>query len=77
MAPEPEEYRIPQNEYAPNSRLPVLIYRDVLPLPLSEDKTTEFLESHDWEKRGVWGHIPIRHFHPNSHECYGMLLPNP
>ncbi|KIW54354.1 hypothetical protein PV05_06718 [Exophiala xenobiotica] len=73
MALEPEQYRIPPNEYAPNSRLPVLIYRDVLPLPLSEDSTTAFLESHGWEKRGVWGHIPVRHFHPNSHECYGIF----
>lgn len=74
VAPDPEQYQIPPNEFAPNSSLPVLIYRDVLPLPLSEDKVTEFLESHDWEKRGVWGHIPRRHFHPNSHECYGAFV---
>jgi uncharacterized protein YjlB len=23
--------------------------------------------------QGTWGHIGIRHFHPNSHECYGQL----
>jgi uncharacterized protein YjlB len=71
MGSEPETYLVPRNEYALNSRLPVVVYRDVLPLPLSEAKTTEFLESHAWEKRGCWGHIPVRHFHPNSHECYG------
>lgn len=63
MALEPEQYRIPPNEYAPNSRLPVLIYRDVLPLPLSEDRTTAFLESHGWEKRGV-GAYPRQTFSP-------------
>lgn len=23
--------------------------------------------------QGTWGHIDIRHFHPNSHECYGIF----
>lgn len=72
----PEQYMIPPNKYAPNSRLPILLYRDILPLPLSEEKTTIFLEANDWEKRGVWGHISVRHFHPNTHECYGPV-PSP
>lgn len=25
------------------------------------------------ETKGTWGHIGIRHFHPNSHECYGIF----
>ncbi|KAH8896208.1 hypothetical protein GQ53DRAFT_680844, partial [Thozetella sp. PMI_491] len=58
---------------APNNRLPILHYRDVLPKPHSEESTTEFLTSNKWEKRGTWGHIGIRHFHPNSHECYGIF----
>lgn len=70
----PEQHVIPPNKYALNSSFPVLIYRDALPLPLSEEKTTEFLEANEWEKRGVWGHIPVRHFHPNTHECYGMSV---
>jgi uncharacterized protein YjlB len=71
MAITPEQHIIAPNKFALNSLLPVLIYRNALPLPLSEEKTTTFLESHEWEKKGVWGHIPKRHFHPNSHECYG------
>ncbi|KAJ9307845.1 hypothetical protein DTO217A2_2601 [Paecilomyces variotii] len=69
----PEQHVIPPNKYALNSPFPVLIYRDALPLPLSEEKTTQFLEANEWEKRGVWGHIPVRHFHPNTHECYGVF----
>lgn len=23
--------------------------------------------------QGTWGHIPIRHFHPHTHECYGEM----
>lgn len=72
MVVEPETYHIKQNKHAPNSFRPILIYRDCLPLPVSESKAKEFLESHAWKQGGSWGHIPKRHFHPNTHECYGM-----
>jgi hypothetical protein len=71
MPTDPEIHHLEPNAYAPNSELPVLVYRDVLPLPLTETTATTFLEGHGWERRGVWGHIAVRHFHPNSHECYG------
>ncbi|KIX07127.1 uncharacterized protein Z518_05104 [Rhinocladiella mackenziei CBS 650.93] len=73
MVCEPETYYLKPNKHAPNNDMPVLIYRDCLPLPLSEDRTTGFLEAHAWVKKGVWGHIPRRHFHPNTHECYGVF----
>lgn len=73
MVVDPETYRLQSNTHAPNSNKPVLIYRDCLPLPLSESKAKEFLESHAWIQGGTWGHIPKRHFHPNTHECYGMV----
>lgn len=73
MVVTPEVYHLKPNKYAPNNDHPVLIYRDCLPLPFSEEKTTEFLESHAWVKKGTWGHIPVRHFHPNTHECYGKI----
>ncbi|KAF3805195.1 hypothetical protein GCG54_00010472 [Colletotrichum gloeosporioides] len=74
-------YFLSPNEDAPNSRLPVLHYRNVLPEPRDEASVTDFLTRNRWEKRvrnillmivGTWGHIGIRHFHPNSHECYGQ-----
>lgn len=71
MVFEPEIYHLKSNKFCPNNDRPVLIYRDCLPLPLSEAKTTEFLESHAWSKKGTWGHISVRHYHPNTHECYG------
>ena len=76
MVYEPETYYLKGNQHCPNNEWPVLIYRDCLPLPLSEAKTTEFLESHAWEKEGTWGHIAYRHFHPNTHECYGKIMAN-
>ncbi|KAL2209902.1 hypothetical protein CC79DRAFT_1354735 [Sarocladium strictum] len=66
-------YFLPATQDAPNSRLPVLHYQDVLPLPLSEQSAKVFLTQHEWEHRGTWGHIAIRHFHPNTHECYGIF----
>jgi uncharacterized protein YjlB len=71
---EPETYFLKPNKHAPNNDLPILIYRDVLPLPLSEERTKGFLESHAWIRGGTWGHINIRHFHPNTHECYGKSV---
>ncbi|KAF5563452.1 cupin domain-containing protein [Fusarium napiforme] len=68
-----ECYLVPRTEDAPNNRLPILVYRDVLPYPRTEETVTRFLTAHRWEKRGTWGHIAIRHFHPNSHECYGIF----
>ncbi|ETI26239.1 hypothetical protein G647_03016 [Cladophialophora carrionii CBS 160.54] len=73
MVYQPETYYLTPNQHCPNHDWPVLIYRDCLPLPLSEEKTTAFLESHAWEKKGVWGHIAYKHFHPNTHECYGVF----
>ena len=77
MVYQPEMYFLKPSEYAPNNELPVLVYRDCLPLPLSEEKTKTFLESHAWVRKGTWGHIDVRHFHPNTHECYGLynILP--
>ncbi|KAH8702350.1 hypothetical protein BGW36DRAFT_372663 [Talaromyces proteolyticus] len=66
-------YFLQSTVYAPNSSLPVLHYRNVLPYPATEENVTSFLTAHKWEKRGTWGHIPTRHFHPNSHECYGIF----
>ncbi|KAL4948473.1 hypothetical protein BDW69DRAFT_176397 [Aspergillus filifer] len=68
-----QTYFLPPTPHAPNSGLPVIHYRGVLPEPLTEEKATESLTKNKWEKRGTWGHIPIRHFHPNSHECYGIF----
>ncbi|KAL4767068.1 hypothetical protein BDW60DRAFT_227067 [Aspergillus nidulans var. acristatus] len=68
-----DTYFLPPTPYAPNSQLPVLHYRNVLPSHPSEETVTQFLTANQWEKRGTWGHITIRHFHPNSHECYGIF----
>lgn len=47
----PEEYYLKPTPYVPNSDLPVLVYRNVLPSPHDEDSATDFLEANSWEKR--------------------------
>ncbi|KAI1045077.1 hypothetical protein LB505_009397 [Fusarium chuoi] len=51
MSSSVECYLVPRTEDAPNSRLPILVYRDVLPQPRTEETVTRFLTTHRWEKR--------------------------
>ncbi|KAI1085413.1 hypothetical protein F5B20DRAFT_518260 [Whalleya microplaca] len=73
MAPEPEVHYCAKTLYVPNSKKPILVYRNVLPEPYSEETAKEFLEKNQWLKGGVWGAYTQQHFHPNTHECYGVL----
>ncbi|KAF9872830.1 cupin domain-containing protein [Colletotrichum karsti] len=68
----PETYLVKRTAYCPNSDLPVLVYRGVLG-GLDEDGVSERLQSNGWVKKGTWGTIKLQHFHPNTHECYGIF----
>lgn len=70
---EPEAYTFTSTDFAPNNKLPVLVYRNILKQPVDEQSVTEQLTKHNWRKLGAWGHIPKPHFHPNTHECYGVF----
>ncbi|RJE21480.1 hypothetical protein PHISCL_06175 [Aspergillus sclerotialis] len=77
MAPpnQPQTYILPPTPYAPNSPLPVLVYRKALPEPVTEESSQKFIEENGWERRGpVNKAIPReRYFHRNAHQCYGIL----
>ncbi|TVY42796.1 Uncharacterized protein LOCC1_G004901 [Lachnellula occidentalis] len=73
MAVQPEIYYLQQTRFVPNNRLPVLIYRNVLPQPHTEISAQEMLGKNHWTNKGTWGAVPRHHFHPNTHECYGVL----
>ncbi|KAG7042651.1 cupin domain protein [Colletotrichum scovillei] len=70
---QPEAYPLKRTTHCPNNDLPVLIYRNVLQ-PLNEESASEILQRHGWEKKGTWGTISLKHFHPNTHECYGKSI---
>lgn len=71
--PQPEMYWVKPTIHCPNSKLPVLVYRNVLPADLSIESTTEALGSNEWVQGGVFKHFPTAHFHSNTHECYAAI----
>ncbi|KAI0006377.1 hypothetical protein F4779DRAFT_596625 [Xylariaceae sp. FL0662B] len=73
MAPEPQVHYCSKTLYVPNSKKPVLVYRQVLPEPHDEETAKELLERNKWLKGGAWGAYSKPHFHPNTHECYAVL----
>ncbi|VUC34752.1 unnamed protein product [Clonostachys rosea] len=73
MAP-PECYYLAPTKHVPNSPLPLLVYRDVLPKPITAESCQEMVEGHGWTRQSkIWGAYYYRHFHPNNHECYAVL----
>ncbi|KAK3710700.1 hypothetical protein LTR37_010119 [Vermiconidia calcicola] len=72
-AQQPEVYWTKPNAHCPNSKLPVLVYRNVLPSDLSEESVSKAIAANHWVKGGVFKHYPTAHFHSNVHECYAAL----
>lgn len=70
---QPEVYWTKPTPHVPNSTLPVLVYRNVLPADLNVDSATKALEVNNWMKGGVFKHFPAAHFHSNTPECYAAL----
>lgn len=59
--------------HVPNSHLPVLVYRSVLPSPHSETSAIYALEQNDWMHGGTFKHYPAHHYHSITHECYAVF----
>jgi len=72
QATPPEAYHLSPTKHVPNSALPVLVYRSVLPRPYSETSAVEALEKNEWLHGGTFKHFPAHHFHSISHECYAI-----
>ncbi|KAF2169951.1 hypothetical protein M409DRAFT_64362 [Zasmidium cellare ATCC 36951] len=70
---DPELYWTKPTPHSPNSKLPVLVYRNVLPGDHSVESTSKAFEDNQWSKGGVFKHVPIAHFHSNTHECYAAI----
>ncbi|KAH6683529.1 hypothetical protein F5X68DRAFT_242359 [Plectosphaerella plurivora] len=68
-----EHFVLPPTAHVPNNKHPVIVYRDALPKSHTEESTTAFLEANQWEKKGFWPGTWVHHFHPNTHECYGVV----
>lgn len=70
---EPEVYWLPSSSYLPNSRYPVLVYRNVVPTDQGPEAIKAVVEKNKWLARGTWGHIPKMHYHTTTHECYAPI----
>ncbi|ORX93203.1 hypothetical protein BCR34DRAFT_500097 [Clohesyomyces aquaticus] len=72
-APPPESYLFAPTPHVPNSRLPVLIYRSVLPANPTAASTRATLEKNAWTQGGVFKTYRAHHFHSVTHECYAVF----
>lgn len=48
---DPEQYWLSPTINVPNSPLPALVYRNVLPAPLESQSATDLCDGNGWEKR--------------------------
>ena len=70
----PEVYFLPPTPRMPNSHLPLLIYRGIVPpSEFSVEQIKERLENNHWGIGGVFPAYCERHFHMSSHECYAVV----
>ena len=51
MVKQPEKFFLPAIKNVPNSDLPALVYRNVLPRPFSSEQAKQLCEKNGWEKR--------------------------
>ncbi|GLB19545.1 hypothetical protein AtubIFM61612_009452 [Aspergillus tubingensis] len=69
---EPEQYFLPPTPYVPNSKLPILVYRNALS-DTSPRNILNIIEPNGWIKGGQWKTYKVPHFHTQCHECYGII----
>lgn len=69
----PETYRFKPTPYVPNSILPVLVYRQVLPSNPTPATIRQALEKNAWIQGGVFKTYRTHHFHSVTHECYAVF----
>ncbi|WP_370898447.1 cupin domain-containing protein [Chryseobacterium gossypii] len=71
----PEEYFFGDDGIIPNSRYPLLVYRDAF--TGRGDKGADWLESkfreNSWYNSWRWGIYPFHHYHSNTHEVLGVF----
>ena len=74
--PDIRHLTLKRNNYFPNSTLPVLLYKQVLDLPLQINKAAEIIRDifthHRWSNTWKDGIYDYHHYHSNAHECMGI-----
>ncbi len=69
-----------RNKNFPNSKLPVLIYKDVLLLPSQKNRSSLIIQKifarNGWSNSWRNGIYDFHHYHSTTHECMGVSLGN-
>ena len=65
--------KLPKASSVPNSIYPVIHYRNVLPNPDDHDAVRALLQGNGFLVYGYYGHIGLKHYHSNTHECYCIV----
>jgi uncharacterized protein YjlB len=70
-----KEFLVKGNEQFPNSRLPVLLYKRVLKLPVlfTAGHVEKLFQSHDWTNNWRNGIYTRHHYHSNTHEAMACI----
>ncbi|GAB2772955.1 hypothetical protein GCM10027275_14890 [Rhabdobacter roseus] len=72
---EPELLLFPDDGTIPNSKYPLLLYRQAF--AAQGTRSAEWLEdtfaAHHWTNSWRWGVYPFHHYHSNTHEVLGVF----
>ncbi|TEA15694.1 Uncharacterized protein C8034_v002302 [Colletotrichum sidae] len=73
----PETFFVPPTPHSPNSKFPVVVYRNALQ-DRSFDAAVKAVESNEWIKGGHWKIAGEKlaataHYHATTHEAYAVL----
>jgi len=72
------KFALKQNAKVPNSKLPVLVYREVFILPKQKNKSAEIIQKtflkNGWSNSWRNGIYDFHHYHSTTHECMGIAM---
>jgi len=67
-----------RNKYFPNSKLPVLVYREALNLPKQKNKSADIAQQlflrNGWSNSWRNGIYDFHHYHSTTHECMAICM---
>lgn len=76
--PHVNSFVLKRNQYFPNSRLPVLIYRGAVELPAQKNRAAAIAQKlvlrNGWSNSWRNGIYDFHHYHSNTHECMVVCM---
>jgi uncharacterized protein YjlB len=73
---QPEVLSFKDDGHIPNNRLPLLLYRDVLPAGIKADDLQKQFAKNHWTNSWDNGIYSFHHYHSTSHEVLGIYKGN-